>query len=165
LFPYFLQAYHNWLTIIDIIASPQVAVGWYEHHSKMLQDQKFSASFEAWHDMDRQLHIQFIDNPIVVDPMCTTYTQLFEQAQMDAFLAQANRMQQQQQPQGQNSFWGSRQESSYMPGGSPQYNPYDKEANHLKLGDSFWEGHKPTLCLQCGALGHRASNCHATKSN
>jgi len=54
---FFLQAYHNWLTIIDIIMSPQVAVAWYRNHSKMLQDQKFSASFEAWCNMDRQLHM------------------------------------------------------------------------------------------------------------
>jgi len=74
----FLQAYRNWLTIIDIITSLEVAVGWYEHHAKMLQDQKFLASFEAWHDMDRQLHTQFIDNLFIVDPTSTTYTQLFE---------------------------------------------------------------------------------------
>jgi len=76
----FLQVYHNWLTIIDIIASPEVAIRWYEHHSKMLQDQKFLASFEAWRDMDRQLHTQFIDNPFILDPTCSTYIQLFERA-------------------------------------------------------------------------------------
>ena len=74
----FLQAYQNWLTLIDIISSPEVAVRWYENHSKMLQDQKFSASFEAWRDMDRQLHTQSVDSPFMVDPTSTTYTQLFE---------------------------------------------------------------------------------------
>jgi len=56
------------------MSSPEVALGWNEHHSKMLQDEKFSASFEAWHDMDRQLCMQFIDNPFIIDPACTTYS-------------------------------------------------------------------------------------------
>jgi len=34
----FFQAYRNWLTIIDMIAMPEAAVGWYEHHSRMLHD-------------------------------------------------------------------------------------------------------------------------------
>src|SRR5882724_5810624 len=42
----FLQAYCNWLTINDIITELEVAVGWYEHHAKMLQDHKLSALFE-----------------------------------------------------------------------------------------------------------------------
>src|SRR5882724_5721517 len=57
----FLQAYHNWLTVIDIVATPDVAVSWYEHHSRMLRDEKFSGFyFEAWRDMDKQLRTQFI---------------------------------------------------------------------------------------------------------
>jgi|SRR5882724_10411920 len=44
----FLQEYRNWLTIIDMISLLEVVVGWYEHHSRMLQDQKNSGSFKAW---------------------------------------------------------------------------------------------------------------------
>jgi len=84
----------------------------------MLQDQKFLASFEAWHDMDRQPHVQFIENPFVVDPTCTTYTQLFEQACMDVFLMQAKKSQLHQQSCGQNSGCGGHQESSHAPSGS-----------------------------------------------
>jgi len=29
-----LSGYRNWLTIIDIIATPDMAIGWYEHHSE-----------------------------------------------------------------------------------------------------------------------------------
>src|SRR5882724_12522459 len=36
----FLQAYRNWLTIIDVIATADVAVGWYKHHDHMLRDDK-----------------------------------------------------------------------------------------------------------------------------
>src|SRR5882724_8636142 len=45
--PFFLQAYFNWLNIINLISSPEVAVGWHKHHSKMLQDQNFSSFFDA----------------------------------------------------------------------------------------------------------------------
>jgi len=149
-----LQAYHNWLTIIDIIASPEVEVGWYEHHSKMLQDQKFSASFEAWCDMDKQLHTQLIDNPFIVDPTCSTYIQLFECAWMDGFLAQVEKSQHQSGPCGHSSFHGGHKNSSHNHGGSARYNPYHKEPNQSKLTDSFQEGCKPTLCLFCRATGH-----------
>ena len=83
----FLQAYHNWLSVLDIVTMPEVAVCWYEHHSRMLHDQNFLASFEAWRSMDKHLHTQFIEDPFVVDPSCNTYTQLFECTQMDVFLA------------------------------------------------------------------------------
>jgi len=43
----FLQAYHNWLTIIYVISCPEVAVAWYKHYSKVLQDQKLSASLKC----------------------------------------------------------------------------------------------------------------------
>ena len=85
---FFFQAYRNWLMVINMIVTPEVAVGWYEHHSRMLWDECFSMAFDAWCDMDKQLHTQFIDNPFVVDPTCTTYMQLFERARMDSFLAQ-----------------------------------------------------------------------------
>src|SRR5882724_11213261 len=74
----FLQVYRNWLTIIDVIVTANVAVGWYEHHSCMLQDDKFMAYFDAWCDMDKQLHTQFISHPFLVDPNSTTYVQLLE---------------------------------------------------------------------------------------
>jgi len=61
-----------------MVSSPEVAVGWYEHHSKMLQDQKNSASFKAWHNMDKQICTQLIDSPFVMDPTCSTYSKLFE---------------------------------------------------------------------------------------
>ena len=83
----FLQAYRNWLYIIDLILSPEVAIGWHEHHSKMLQDQHFSSPFDAWHDMDKQLHMQVVEDPIIIDPTCSTYSQLFECVWMDAFLS------------------------------------------------------------------------------
>jgi len=126
----------------------------------MLQDQKFSASFKAWCDMDKQLCMQFIDNPFVVDPTCTTYTQLFERAHMDAFLAQVGKSQ--QYPQNKISVQGGRQESGNAVAGSC-YNSYDKD--QPRTSNSFWEGQNPTLCLQCGSFGHRASNCYATKSS
>ena len=34
--------------VIDIVSTPDVAIGWYEHHSRMLRDDKFKAFFNAW---------------------------------------------------------------------------------------------------------------------
>ena len=47
----FFQAYRNWLMIIDIITTPDVAIGWYEHHSRMLRDDRFMAFFDVLWDM------------------------------------------------------------------------------------------------------------------
>ena len=44
----FFQSYMSWLTMIDMIATPEVVVGWYEHHSRMLHDNQFSSLFDAW---------------------------------------------------------------------------------------------------------------------
>jgi len=64
----FLQAYRNWLTIIDVVAAANVEVSWYEHHSQMLRDDRFTTYFDTWNDMDKQLHMQFITHPFTVDP-------------------------------------------------------------------------------------------------
>jgi len=119
-----------------MVSCPEVAVGWYKHHSKMLQDQKFSTSFEAWHNMDKQLCTQFIDSPFIVDPTCSTYFQIFKQAHMDTFLVQHEKLQQQQHSRGHSSFRGGRQDSGHVHN-SPCYNPYDKESGNIKPVDSF----------------------------
>jgi len=74
---------------------------------------------------------------------------------MDAFLMQAEKSNQNQQLHSQGSTWGGRQESNYAYNWSTHYSPYDKDSNQPKLNDSFHEGRKPTLCLHCGAVGHR----------
>jgi len=90
----FLQAYRNWFSIINIIMTPEMVVGWYEHHSRMLRDEKFVGfNFEAWHDMDKKLHTQFITRPFPIDPDSPTYIQLLERSHMDSFLACAKKAQ------------------------------------------------------------------------
>jgi len=123
-----------------MVSSPEVAVGWYKHHSRMLQDQSFSASFEAWHSMDKQLHLQFIDDPFVVDPTCMTYSQLFERARMDGFLAHADKLQHGHSFHTNGSGHGGHQDSSSSDNGSHHYIPYDKEGDHGRTTDSFREG-------------------------
>jgi len=152
----FFQAYRNWLTIIDMISTPKVAVGWYEHHSRMLRDERFSSSFKAWHDMDRQLCTQFMNCPFTVDPDSSTYIHLLEHARMDLFLACCAKSQ--HTFESHQSFWtyppyrSPNNHPHIQPGGIPtlRYTPYDKPQH----GDSFREGKKPTLCLHCGLLGH-----------
>jgi len=153
----FFQAYRNWLTIIDMIAMPEVVLGWYKHHSRMLHDKHFSSSFEAWRDMDRQLRTQFINRPFTVDPDSSTYIHLLEHACMDTFLARCAKS--------QHTFKSHRSFRTYTPYCSPhnhphiqpssiltpRYTPYDKPRH----GDSFREGKKPTLFFFYGVLGHR----------
>jgi len=62
----FLQPYLNWSTIIDIVLSPDVS--WVVQTLLKNAALKFSDSFEAWHDMGRQLLTQFIENPFILDP-------------------------------------------------------------------------------------------------
>jgi len=145
-----LQAYRNWLTIINIVVTADVAVGWYEHHSQMLRDDKFTAYFDAWHDMDRQLRTQFITRPFIVDPYSTTYVQLLERAHMDSFFARAEKAQQTFEVQRASRTYGSR--STRPEGGGPaphRYMPYEKDNDKGKTADSFRENKKPTLCLCC----------------
>ncbi|KAF8586172.1 hypothetical protein K439DRAFT_1557345 [Ramaria rubella] len=56
----FFQSYRNWLAVVDSISTPQLAVGWYEHHAQMLADEDFDSSFAAWRDHDKQLHSQYM---------------------------------------------------------------------------------------------------------
>jgi len=58
-----------------MIATPEVALGCYEHHSRMLCDELFS-SFNTWHNMDKQLCTQFINHPFTIDPDSSTYIHL-----------------------------------------------------------------------------------------
>ena len=90
----FFQAYRNWLIVIDMIAMPEVTVGWYKHHSRILHDKCFSLSFDAWWDMDKQLQMQFINHPFTINLTCSTYFHLLEHACMDAFLSQCAKTQQ-----------------------------------------------------------------------
>src|SRR5882724_3693445 len=100
--------------VIDIIATPDVAVGWYEHHSRMLRDEKFNAFFDAWWDMDKQLHSQFITCPF----------------QIDSFFACAKKAQQTFDLQQRLSHYGSRsmRNKSSNPT-SHRFAPYDKDSN------------------------------------
>jgi len=161
----FLQAYRNWLTIIDVIATTDVAVGWYEHHSRMLRDDKFTAYFDAWRDMDKQLRTQFISRPFLVDPNSTTYIQLLERARMDSFFARAEKAQQSFEQQ--RAFRSHVSYSVRHEGGGPtphRYMPYDKDTEKGRTTDSFRDK-KPILCLRCGYKGHQAGNCTSNQSN
>ena len=90
----FLPAYRNWLTVIDITMTPDMVMGWHEHHSRMVRDEKFSSFyFDAWRDMDKQLHPQLIMPPFPIDPYSATYIQLLECSHMDSFLTHAEKAQ------------------------------------------------------------------------
>ena len=152
----FFQSYRNWLTVIDLITTPEVAVGWYEHHSRMLRDKHFSSSFDAWRNMDKQLRTQFINRPFIIDPTDSTYIHLLERARMDAFLAHCAKAQ--QSFESHHSFRTYPQYQSHTESGfpiSPHYAPYDRSQHQ-------GEGKKPILCLRCGVYGHCANACSSS---
>jgi len=163
----FLQAYRNWLTVIDIIATADVAVGWYEHHSRMLRDEKFSGFyFDTWRDMDKQLRTQFITRPFAIDPYSATYIQLLERSRMDSFLARAEKAQQTfetQRAARTNLPCPTRGES--MGNSSHRYTYYNKDAEKGRHPDFFCEHKKPILCLHCSYTSHCAGNGPSMQSN
>jgi len=77
------QVYHNWLSLIDIIADAHVTVRWHEHHDKMWADESFSCSAKAWHTHNKQLHAHFIAKPFILDPKSTIYCQGLMRVQTD----------------------------------------------------------------------------------
>ena len=120
----------------------------------MLHDKWFSSSFNAWCEMDKQLHTQFINHPFTIDPTSSTYIHLLECTFMDSFLSHCSKSQ--QIFESHHSF---RHYPPYQPPptdtGSPsssRYALYDKPQCH-------GEGKKPALCLQSGIYGHCMSSC------
>ena len=163
---YFFQAYRNWLMVIDIIATPDVAIGWYEHHSRMLRDDKLNDFFDALWDIDKQLHSQFITHPFQIDPYSATYIQLLERSCMESFFSHAEKAQQMFDLQQWLSRYGScsMQNKSSNPS-SHMFAPYDKDTNKGRAMESFHDSKKPILCLRCGYTGHQAGNCSSIQSN
>ena len=110
--------------------------------------------------MDKQLCIQFINQPFAIDPDSLTYIHLLERACMDAFLSQCAKS--------QHTFESHHSFQTYPPyhspqtdsGGSPAtcYAPYEKPPHQ-------GEGKNPTLCLCCRIYGHRVNTCSSSHSS
>jgi len=149
--------------IIDIIMTPDVAVGWYEHHSRMLRDDKFNTFFDR--DMDKQLHSQFITCPFQIDPYSTTYIQLLERSCMDSFFTYAKKAQQIFDLQWLSRYGSHlvRNESSNQ--SSHRFTPYDKDTEKGRETESFHDSKKHILCLHCRYMGHWEGNCSSAQLN
>jgi len=136
----FLQAYRNWLTIIDSIATPD---GWYEHHSRMSEMRSSPAFiFQAWREMDEQLCTQFITCPFAIDPYSATYIQLMECSCMDSFLTHAEKAKQNFENQ-----WATCTNMPHPSQSENRYAPYNKDAEKGGHLESFHKTKKPILCL------------------
>ncbi|KAF8585568.1 hypothetical protein K439DRAFT_1560998 [Ramaria rubella] len=130
----FFQAYMNWLTIIDAIADPRLAVGWYEHHAKMPHDENFNITFLAWQEPDRQLCSQFMIKPFLVNPYHATYVQLFEHARVTYAYYRSPPPSDSQRsfhhlslPSSRSRSFNSSPSTSYSSPSTSRYSPYDKE--------------------------------------
>ncbi|KAF8494286.1 hypothetical protein JB92DRAFT_3126980 [Gautieria morchelliformis] len=130
----FLQAYQNWLSVVDKIANAALAKGWHCHHVRMLADTSFTAHLPASRILDRMLCMQFTDKPFLVDPNDPMYFAMFERA-WNSISHQAS------------SYLDSHS-SRYTAAPDPaatshsmRYSPYDKD--HMWSGNSFREIRKP----------------------
>ncbi|KAF8582454.1 hypothetical protein K439DRAFT_1351182 [Ramaria rubella] len=156
----FFQAYRNWLSDIDIISNPQLAVGWYEHHAEMLTDEDFDNSFAAWRNLDKQLHSQFMTTPFLVDPKKPAYLHMLECSRLTTAITSGKFC----DDSDHHSFRSYSSGGSHCPAitpsaSSPCFSPYDKD--HPRTANSFSDSRKPAICLHCGASGHRAPACYA----
>jgi len=154
----FFQLYKNWITVLDMM--PEVVVRWYEHHSRMLNDNLFSSSFVSWNDMDKQLHTQFINHPFTFEPDSSTDKHLLEFACMDLFLSQCAKYQHTFKSHCSFQSYATYQSSctDYGSSSTTCYDPYTKP---LQQG----EGKKPTLCLHCRIYSHTVNTCSSTHSS
>jgi len=143
----FLQAYRNWLMVINVISTPNVGVRWYEHHSRMLRNEKFKAFFDAWWDMVKQLCTQFITCPFMIDHYSPTYIQLLERARMDFLFAHAEKAQNTFEDQQATHYGTHLNHGDNSSSSSHRYTPYNKDGNRGKVSDSFQDMKKPILCL------------------
>src|SRR5882724_7168036 len=151
--------------VIDLITTANVAIGWYEHHSRMLRDDKFTALFDVWQDMNKKLHTQFITCPFQIEPYSATYIQLLKRSRMDSFLACVEKSQQTFDLQ-QVSHYGSHSAQNEGINPSPhRFSPYDKDTKKGRVSDSFCDTKKPILCLHCGYTGDHTGNCSLAQSN
>jgi len=135
-------------------------VGWYEHHSRMLHNEHFSSSFDAWCDMDKQLCMQFINRPLIIDQTDLTYMHLLECVRMDSpTVPSHNKCLSHTIP-----FRPTCHITHHAPtlAAIPHHDtPHMTRHNH----NSCWDGKKLTLCLWCGVHGHCANTCSSSHSS
>jgi hypothetical protein len=169
----FLQCYSNWLTILDIIATPEMTAGWRIHRALMTEDSDWPHSFLAWRLHDQYLRTQFMAESFILNPDSEDYRHLFEKARnltsLSNMRAEINDLKQTVQsfrafPPPCPRHFGENM-SPNVPSSSSvvRYHPYSKDWPHSS--HSFREQHKATLCLRCGILGNRAASCFASQYN
>ena len=74
----FLQAYRNWLTVVDHLANSILAGGSHSHYDCMIADPCSNMHLSAWHALNKTLCSQFMIKPLLIDTKNPTYFALFE---------------------------------------------------------------------------------------
>ena len=149
--------------VIDIITTPDVAIGWYKHHSRMLRDDKFNTFFDARQDMDKQLHSQFITHPFQIVPLTFNYWRGPTWIPFLPMLKRPSRCLISNGCPTMVPIQCKMNESSNP--NSHRFSPYDKNTEKGRAMESFCDSKKPILCLFCGYTSHWAGNCSLTQSN
>ena len=141
----FWQAYYNWLALINIIVEPAVVEGWKLHHAHMMSDRNFSTLFPSWHEHDHLLHACFMVDLFVINLDHASYVHQFERCQGD-------------QTHTDSLSLATTLRRDVAPNYVPKYNLFQPYNQTSPRTNSFW----PSLCICCGAVGHKASECQAT---
>jgi hypothetical protein len=133
----FLQGYTNWLMILDIIVTPEMAASWRVHRALMTEDADWPQTFPAWRLHDQYLCTQFMAKSFILNPDSEDYRHLFEKAcNMTSLLDMCTEINDLRQTV--QSFWASFSSHPYsfgevmspnIPSSSltPRYQPDDKD--------------------------------------
>ena len=74
----FLQAYWNWLTVVDCLANNSLTGGFHSHCDHMIANPCFNMHLSAWCIFDEMLCLQFIIKSFLIDTKDLIYFVLFK---------------------------------------------------------------------------------------
>ena len=153
----YMQVHRHWTELIKVAMQTAIYKGWKAHHEQMVGDEHLRTSARAWHRHNRNLRVQFMIQPYIIDPASVIYNQQYEWIRIN-LLSNAVKA-----PSASHGDTPSQHYPS-LPSSS-SFHPYDKDRER-KSSSSFRNTReaRPVLCIRCGHWGHRALACHNNKS-
>ena len=112
-----------------------------------MSDRNFSTWFPSWREHDRLLRARFMVNPFVINLDHASYVHQFERCRGD-------------QTRTDSLSLAITMRTDAAPNRTPKstlFQLYNKTSPRM---NSF----RPSLCIHCGAAGHKALECQATSS-
>ena len=78
-----MQAHQHWTELIEATMQNAIYEGWKAHHEQMVGDEHLQMSARAWCRHNRNLHVQFIIQPYIIDPTSVIYNQQYERIRVN----------------------------------------------------------------------------------